>query len=915
MENITFYQPYIGDKDNEVDNRNGLVHEKISLKRVYEIITSDEDVKKVVNKIRVLLITAGKDTSKKYKEKNCKHLVFQSEFNVSRKKKNVYRLTGLVCIDIDGLGFGTAKTVKNALAANTELNPVLAFISPSGNGVKVVVKSKRLENMTGDWKTLANEFELEYHKISAYIYKRHGCKTDKSCEESARCCFASHDENCFYNPDEPYTNIPDMANFEKTFAEMLGKTEKKQGYRHEGYDEEQTGEIYANILRGLEKDANGDYIYTRNAQIRLGHRSDHTAKVPYGDGYGYQAMLYFYRTALLLYGYDYEKADKFLKESVWEYANNEWEQVQPKHVDTGLYPPKNALEDILEKLQFKGFKRETRFTTIEYPVEITPNKPQKREYVSEAAESVAENYGVPKILSYWLEDTNVPKQHADIRFYSALALLSGFAPNQRVQSTLGKKIGLNLMMLVIGSQGSGKGEMEAPYNKLIAPNFNRWCDRISEMESLRVWREKQEARGKTNKTKITFGDGFELEDEQNTEQESQDTAQDTKKEFKGKPLKFVNDIGKPTYAAIMSLIPQNNAKCVLTTNEISVWKTAESSGYINITDIIKKVFDNSRLNNETVKDIEAGKRTSVDFPEFAILASGTPSQYLKMFPTVEGGELRRMLVFLVQKEGEWTFFGTKPKKQQSDDLEAFFLGWYFYNFFAPNTYVYTLTDDDDKKAAEMFNEYVRGMNTAFGGYTQMEQANEGLFTSVPVNVLRVAALLQSLDEFEKYVWPKMYIANATEYLDADSIRVWSDTEGRLVDVPLRDYIELARERANGKQRLDEMEVTLSWKWMELAFWIVRQRVDDGLSAILSHDQSSMASGVNDPTVGVLYKAALGKLQKSEFTPADYTLAYEAVSGKKLQSSKVSNYLTKLAKTGFIKKTKHGVYKLEKSVEN
>lgn len=898
--NITIYPAFINGKSNQ----NGLTMDKATLSEVYDLVARNEDVKAVVNKIRWLTVIGNTDKAQKVKNEESVCIVFQSEYNVSRKKSNVFKLTGLVCLDVDDVK--SPQTIRDTVAKNTELNPVMAFVSPSGKGVKVVVKSKRLENMCGDWETLAEEFRVEYIKLSAYLWKRHGLVTDFSCKESARVCYSSHDAECYYNMDEPYTDIPDIGaeNAEEICNKMWGNEEQQTTYRYDGYDKEQHAATVAAIISSLKRDENGNYVYTRNAKLHIGHRHLGNATTPVGGKYGYDAMLALYTAACAIFGGDIKRADAFLEESFEEYGKDGWQRVLPVHART--LPVTKVLCDMLEMLNFEGYEKTTRFTTIEEPKDVGTIEPTNRQYVSEISEEIDKKYGLPKILSHWFADSTLPKQHADIRFYSAITLLSGFAPNQRVQCSLGKKRGLNLQMFVVGRQSGGKGEMDVPYTELIAPHLDVWCDRLNEMEKRRVWDEKMAARGKSNKTTFSF------DDEEAEEPEEAEEGATQQSQHKGEPLFFKNNIGKPTYASLMRILPANNAKCVMTTTEFSVWRNAEASGNACLLDTLKQSYDNSTLSNETAKDIDAGKRTSVYNPEFSVLASGTPAEYLKLFPSVEGGELRRGWTFLVQKDGEWTYFGSKPKKTTNDGVEEFFLGWYFYNFFAQYRYVYTLTDEDDAKAGEMFNEYVRKMHKTFGGNTEMEQAQEGLIGSVPVITFRVAALLQSLDEYERYVWPKMRIEDAGEYLNGYGLRVWSDTEGKVVEVPVTDYIDLARERANGRMALPEQPVYLLWKWVELAFWLVRERIGDGLNAIVSHDTKNMVSGVNDPTVGVMYVAALGLLGKTEFETSDYAKAYERVSGKKCASSNIANYLKKLLDLEKIEKSGRGIYKLKNS---
>lgn len=97
---------------------------------------------------------------------------------------------GIICLDIDHLEDPIfAKNVA------TKLNYVhAAFITPSGKGLKVIIKTNaNVEN----YKTIEQ-------KVADYFYTDSGLTRDVRCKDIARIQFVSHDPELYYN-EESYT--------------------------------------------------------------------------------------------------------------------------------------------------------------------------------------------------------------------------------------------------------------------------------------------------------------------------------------------------------------------------------------------------------------------------------------------------------------------------------------------------------------------------------------------------------------------------------------------------------------------------------------------------------------------------------------------------------------------------------------
>jgi hypothetical protein len=97
---------------------------------------------------------------------------------------------GIICLDIDHLD-----DPVDAKKAAIKLNYVhAAFITPSGKGLKVIIKTNA---NVETYKTIEQ-------KVADYFYTDSGLTRDNRCKDIARIQFVSHDPELYYN-EESYT--------------------------------------------------------------------------------------------------------------------------------------------------------------------------------------------------------------------------------------------------------------------------------------------------------------------------------------------------------------------------------------------------------------------------------------------------------------------------------------------------------------------------------------------------------------------------------------------------------------------------------------------------------------------------------------------------------------------------------------
>ena len=100
---------------------------------------------------------------------------------------------GVICLDIDHV-----EDVKTLKSRASNLNYVhAAYITPSGNGLKVIIKT----NATPE------TYKSVEAKVAEYFYSDCGAVRDNRCKDIARIQFVSYDPELYYNEDSYRLNL------------------------------------------------------------------------------------------------------------------------------------------------------------------------------------------------------------------------------------------------------------------------------------------------------------------------------------------------------------------------------------------------------------------------------------------------------------------------------------------------------------------------------------------------------------------------------------------------------------------------------------------------------------------------------------------------------------------------------------
>ncbi len=112
----------------------------------------------------------------------------------SRKESDLITASGYMVIDFDHISDVSELTVR--LANDDNFETVLAFRSPSGDGLKWIVALPEVRKKDGTPYT----FEEFFIILSNYSRQRYGIEADPSGKDICRACFLPHDPEAFLNP-------------------------------------------------------------------------------------------------------------------------------------------------------------------------------------------------------------------------------------------------------------------------------------------------------------------------------------------------------------------------------------------------------------------------------------------------------------------------------------------------------------------------------------------------------------------------------------------------------------------------------------------------------------------------------------------------------------------------------------------
>jgi len=146
-----------------------------------------QEIKELKHKEQVAKIRLEKDKKKRNNLKQrLPYVTFGGTFK-SRSNKTLSKHSGLACLDFDDL----EKLEEVREDINNDNYTLSSFVSPSGNGLKVLVKIPNIDN-NDDYQDYYVELIKHYSKYF---------ELDQGTKDIARACYLSADEDMYLNPD------------------------------------------------------------------------------------------------------------------------------------------------------------------------------------------------------------------------------------------------------------------------------------------------------------------------------------------------------------------------------------------------------------------------------------------------------------------------------------------------------------------------------------------------------------------------------------------------------------------------------------------------------------------------------------------------------------------------------------------
>lgn len=864
-----------------------------SLDDVLQIVKFDKTTQKVCEALRSGACDDRKDEIKEM----LKTIEFHSITENHRLKENVRELTGYVCMDLDDAGVDYGK-LREDFANDTVLNPVLMFTSPSGK-LKLLLHLQQLHNAT------VEEFYDYYKQCVIYIYEKHGIVADTKCNDPVRLCYISHDPDPYYNQAAPLCAIqfyPVGDEDVNTTYELL-RNDKEKGYKTRngsGYNDEMYKNWLARVKDDLVVDENGDYVRdTKREKVFIGSVSGGTA-VEHGVGYlGYALKFRLSVCAMWLYDNNTQKAQQLVNDCFAD-ANDrqhKWNRCSFSH--SKFKPEKDVLLWFLKTFGFKSMF-ELPKTTFEFAQEIRADLDQRDATIAEKWFEISKEYEMPEILNLVMSDKTASNEVKDVMLYSALATMSGFAKNTFVRYNKANS-GLNLTLNVIGSSASGKGYMSKQAGALLksldtfaqtlnAENYKNYKKELAE------WKKWNAA-----KTNVDYGNG--------------DLFPDGEPE---QPVVVINQTNLATSSAWASVLKHNNGKMILINTEYSNIAKMESGRYGGLLSQMKNIFDNDPVGNLSATALAKGMVDTVQNPNCAVLLSGTFGQFKQLYTSFEDGLLTRSIYYIVpEKEFDLVPLWGDNQDKRELQIEKMFVGWYLWCHFGRKTTM-VLCDDDFEKLRVVVNKFVNDTVKTYNLGDEVGNACAAMCRRFPHIVFKVAALLQSLKDYEKTAWNPDDNRTPLEMLQEQKVWYRSKFDGKIsLDEEYTPEEWLMVQKNNYGFVIDNIEkevfenpsplpISLEYNWVEAAWKLLVPSLVYGLRMLGMYRKEDVVMGNVNPLKGQAKYMAL-KMCKNTFTFTDYKKMLDLVRKKDTPNVTVSKYLKQLETEFYVVKHKNGGY--------
>lgn len=274
---------------NATDTHNAL---QAGVGALFECIRTGGSIKGQIEEIRKFPIACKK------KKLELPVIMWQGMFT-HRVDNGLRSLSSLMCVDIDHKTPEELSTLCTSLMCEPWV--LSMFRSPSGDGLKVIVKTDNMDMA---------HYKNCYRQLEALFEERYGIKPDNKCEAISQGCFASYDPDVYVNP-----GVQDL-HLEYDPAFDISSTITQQCVAHTSAAPKPMSQV--EVFLGQLGNGLSDEEIIEIADKRFARYSNN-----YIDGYRTKAI-FVQAATLCKAGIPKEKALKYLKEHFLPTGYDEW---------------------------------------------------------------------------------------------------------------------------------------------------------------------------------------------------------------------------------------------------------------------------------------------------------------------------------------------------------------------------------------------------------------------------------------------------------------------------------------------------------------------------------------------------------------------------------------------------------------
>lgn len=157
--------------------------ETLSLWEVHKRITGP-GYRDITLELRAL---KGKKEQSLFKATRFSYVTFSGIFT-KRSDQALTAHSGLIALDLDHLSY--VAEVRSLLLEEPEFDTELLFVSPSGDGLKWIVRFDPKQVTQRDF----------FREAAAYLHRKYRLEVDPACKDVSRACFLPFDPECYLHP-------------------------------------------------------------------------------------------------------------------------------------------------------------------------------------------------------------------------------------------------------------------------------------------------------------------------------------------------------------------------------------------------------------------------------------------------------------------------------------------------------------------------------------------------------------------------------------------------------------------------------------------------------------------------------------------------------------------------------------------